>query len=125
MSDSSNKEESSKDMNNIEFTLRDGDTNLNDITLNNSSIKYGPILSEENSTQRVLNRDNLNSLNNSISYVYNTSEPNININNTIMVYGSDIKNKNPFKTGKTYSFLYLSGYPLIIIGPKCKFIFLY
>ena len=39
----------------------------------------------------------------------------------ITVYGNDLKNKNPSKLGKVYSFIFLRNEPLIIIGPQCKF----
>jgi hypothetical protein len=36
------------------------------------------------------------------------------------VYGSDLKEKYPYRMGKLYTFLFSHGHPLIVIGPQCK-----
>lgn len=38
----------------------------------------------------------------------------------IQVYGSDIRNKTPFKMGNIYGFFYYKGYPLLTLGVNCK-----
>ena len=41
-------------------------------------------------------------------------------NNKNLLYGNNIKMKNPKKIGKMWAFLYYKGNPLIVIGPNCK-----
>ena len=41
-------------------------------------------------------------------------------NNKNLLYGNNIKIKNPKKIGKMWAFLYYKGNPLIVIGPNCK-----
>ena len=45
---------------------------------------------------------------------------NKNNNKNLLLYGNNIKMKNPKKIGKMWAFLYYKGNPLIVIGPNCK-----
>ena len=45
---------------------------------------------------------------------------NKNNNKNLLLYGNNIKIKNPKKIGKMWAFLYYKGNPLIVIGPNCK-----
>ena len=38
-----------------------------------------------------------------------------------LLYGNHIENIHPKYLGKTRAFLYINNYPLIIIGPDCKY----
>lgn len=38
----------------------------------------------------------------------------------LTVYGNDLRIKQPSKLGNVYSFLFINGNPLIILGPQCK-----
>jgi len=115
--------------NNKEFENKSIDNNdnnnNNNISLKNLNISYGPVLSEENSSDYIINKekDNISSLNtsenNKITYVSQSSDPNEENNDLVMVYGNDIKHKNPYKIGKSFSFFYIKEYPIIILGPKC------
>ena len=40
-----------------------------------------------------------------------------------LLYGNHIENLHPKYLGKSRAFLYINNYPLIIIGPDCKFYF--
>ena len=42
-----------------------------------------------------------------------------------LLYGNHIDNLHPKYLGKSRAFLYINNYPLIIIGPDCKFYNLY
>ena len=56
---------------------------------------------------------------------------NININNSnnnkstksYLLYGNHIDNLHPKYLGRAKALFYINNYPLIIIGPDCKFIF--
>lgn len=37
----------------------------------------------------------------------------------IMVYGNHLRNSNPFKMGKMYTFLFSKDEPIIVLGPQC------
>ena len=41
--------------------------------------------------------------------------------NKYLLYGNRFDNLNPKYLGKTRAFLFIGDYPLIIIGPDCKF----
>ena len=45
---------------------------------------------------------------------------NKNNNKNLLLFGNNIKMKNPKKIGKMWAFLYYKGNPLIVIGPNCK-----
>jgi hypothetical protein len=122
--------------NRVEFTLSATDEDLNSYhsnnNKNNSNIRYGPISIDENIniSQRKLyhDKENFNTstsiMNDNINhYIFNlnisVNESNV-YNNSVIVYGYDIKSKKPKKTGNTFSFFYLNDYPIIILGPKCK-----
>jgi len=106
----------------IEFTVKQFDNSINDTSINCSTIRYGPINTDENCSQRNLNNFDKN-LNNAFSLVSTNTETNNNIG--ISVYGSDIKLKAPLKLGKTFSFFYINGFPLFIIGPQCNYFLLF
>jgi hypothetical protein len=36
------------------------------------------------------------------------------------VYGNEIKEKQPWKMGKVFTFFYYKSHPMIVIGPDCK-----
>jgi hypothetical protein len=38
----------------------------------------------------------------------------------LTVYGNDLRNKYPNKIGNVFSFLFVNGDPMIILGPQCK-----
>ena len=68
--------------------------------------------------------DNRN--NNKISMVDTNEINNSNVNssrNEILsdkkIYGNPISSKHPHKIGRSYAFLYINNYPLIVIGPDC------
>lgn len=107
----------------IEITVKQYDSTLNgfaDLSMNNSGIRYGPVLTDENCSSRNLNKSNkINTDNNSLSFVSTNSDNNSNL--FISVYGVDIKFKKPLRYGKTFAFFHLNDFPLLIIGPKCKF----
>ena len=42
-------------------------------------------------------------------------------NSTDTIFGVSINNPKPKKIGSVYAFLYINYYPLIIIGPDCKY----
>lgn len=107
---------SKKDEGVIEFTVRQFESSINEISMNNSTIRYGPVFTDENCSQRNLNK--LNNSHNSLTLVSTNTESSTNI--SISVYGSNIKIKKPIKMGKTFSFFYVNDYPWFIIGPQCK-----
>lgn len=37
-----------------------------------------------------------------------------------LIYGNSLDNLKPFRMGKTFTFIYFYGSPLIVIGPDCK-----
>jgi hypothetical protein len=37
----------------------------------------------------------------------------------IQVFGSDIRNKSPFRIGNVYGFIYCKESPLFTLGPNC------
>lgn len=39
-----------------------------------------------------------------------------------LLYGNQINNLHPKYLGKTRAFFYINNYPIIIIGPNCKFL---
>jgi hypothetical protein len=43
----------------------------------------------------------------------------------LSVYGNDLRIKFPSKMGSVYSFIFIGGNPLVIIGPQCIFIFIF
>lgn len=43
---------------------------------------------------------------------------------TASVYGNDLRNKNPYKMGSTYTFLFYNDQPLIVIGPQYLYVLL-
>lgn len=42
-----------------------------------------------------------------------------------IIYGNDINNPCPHKMGNTRTFLFYKEQPLIVIGPDCKYNFIY
>ena len=81
--------------------------------------------------------DLLNDPESALESQYNTKEEKIsrvneksNNNNKIttkpyLFYGNHFENLHPKYIGKTRALFYYNNYPLIIIGPDCKFIFLF
>jgi len=103
----------------IEFSVKNLNNSINDISMNNTSARYGPIFTDENYSHRNLNK--IDRGNNSFSFVSTNTEAYSNI--SISVYGTDVRIKAPLKLGKTFSFFYINGYPWFIIGPQCKYNF--
>ena len=52
------------------------------------------------------------------------SSINTSISSQDLIYRTPIDNPSPKKIGKMHVFLYVNNFPLIVIGPDCKF-FLY
>ena len=64
--------------------------------------------------------------NNKLSIVDTNDMNNSNVNsarNEILsakkIYGNPLSKRHPHKIGRSYAFLYINNYPLIIIGPDC------
>lgn len=80
-----------------------------------SERKTGPFAFEQLSATRFVQGDNQISINN-IEPVETTSSNENKL--TLLVYGNDLRNKNPTKIGGVYSFIFINGNPLIILGPQ-------
>jgi hypothetical protein len=52
----------------------------------------------------------------------NINNSKIKPNKSYLLYGNHIDNLHPKYLGRSRAFLYINNYPLIIIGPDCKFI---
>ena len=39
------------------------------------------------------------------------------------IFGNDIDIKNPKRLGNLRAFLYINDYPLIVLGPNCKYFY--
>lgn len=87
------------------------DSNLNEDESYNVHIDESSRLNKEQDTSVKININNNSNLN---------SE-----NKSNLLYGNHINNLHPKYLGKTRAFLYINNYPLIIIGPDCKFLNLY
>jgi len=72
---------------------------------------------DNNSKSKKLLNDKKESL---IEYNEEKNYENKNNNKNLLLYGNNIKMKNPKKIGKMWAFLYYKGNPLIVIGPNCK-----
>ena len=72
---------------------------------------------DSNSKSKKLLNDKKESL---IEYNEEKNYENKNNNKNLLLYGNNIKMKNPKKIGKMWAFLYYKGNPLIVIGPDCK-----
>lgn len=92
--------------------------NSNDLTQDEDSMdisKGGPFTTTENDIDSS-SRDNQISM--TVENVNTTSG----VKMALSVYGNDLRNKNPYKMGNVFSFLFINGEPKIIIGPQCKII---
>ena len=72
---------------------------------------------DNNSKSKKLLNDKKESL---IEYNEEKNYENKNNNKNLLLFGNNIKMKNPKKIGKMWAFLYYKGNPLIVIGPNCK-----
>ena len=118
--DEQNAEESTK---NADISFGINETNLNVSTLDKSIINYRPVQPEDFNSNRKLINNNLNTLNDNQLSVNNSSEEEINSDQDLLydkVYGHNIYDPRPKKTGNCYSFMNFYGYPKVIIGPFCK-----
>jgi hypothetical protein len=93
--------------------------NSNDITqdIDNSDIKHsGPFPTDESEvSSRSREEDNQISM-----HIGDVNITNSEIKLHLTVYGNDMRIKQPNKIGGVYSFLFINGDPLIILGPQCK-----
>ena len=99
-------------MNNIGDNERN-DIELNNIELQNYDINHKEINSINNLKGPLLLKD-------FEKYEENLQNKTKKINNTL--YGNNITIKNPKKIGEMKVLFYFRDYPLIVIGPECKFI---
>lgn len=98
-------------MNNIDDKERN-DIELNNIELQNYDINHKEIKSN-NLKESLLFKD-------FEKHEENLQNKTKKINNTL--YGNNITIKNPKKIGEMKVLFYFRDYPLIVIGPECKFI---
>jgi hypothetical protein len=97
--------------------------NSTDVTQDIETSQYkhvGPLSTEESENS---SRDFGNQLQN-VEVSLTTSSSNSSREGStkvvLSVYGNDLRIKQPSKLGNVYSFLFVNGDPLIILGPQCK-----
>ena len=69
------------------------------------------IVIEVNSKENISNKSSYNSSTNTV------------ISSINLLFGRPLNKSNPRKIGSLNAFLYINNYPLIVIGPHCKYIF--
>lgn len=112
------------------MSLNDDDKQaLNPNTVQNDIYIKNPIDLELNSNEKFdANGDEsriiLNKEKETILKVNENKNRNIRVK-SYLLYGNHIDNLHPKYLGKSRAFLYINNYPLIIIGPDCKFYNLY
>ena len=112
------------------MSLNDDDKQvLNPNTVQNDVYIKNPIDLEVNSNEKFnMNSDestiSLNKEKETILKVNENKNRNIRVK-SYLLYGNHIDNLHPKYLGKSRAFLYINNYPLIIIGPDCKFYNLY
>ena len=91
--------------------------NSNDVTADlETSDRAGPFPTDLDSSSRI--EDNQISMN--VEEVNVSHQTDNNIKLVLSVYGNDLRVKYPTKMGNVYSFIFVNGQPLIILGPQCK-----
>lgn len=99
--------------------------NSTDVTQDIESCQYkqvGPLITDDS---EISSRDygNISQLQNvEVNLTTSSSSSSQGSSKLVLtVYGNDLRIKQPSKLGNVYSFLFINGNPLIILGPQCKF----
>ena len=109
----------------------ENDNNKDVISVKIENGKVNNIIDLESSEQRIVNNADISL---SISQENNQSNINTNLNNTKnnttdiildLLYGVPYEIKYPKKIGNLRILLYVQEFPLIIIGPECKYILIF